>query len=341
MRRTTPRSGRLPTGRVPSPSDYGCGVNSVPPSPAVPPVAISRTPAVPEAPPRRSRLTHGFLVANLVGQVLIVVTGGAVRLTGSGLGCSTWPQCEPGSFTPAFHEQLSIHPYVEFGNRLVSIVLTVIALVVAARVGLDRSRSRSFRLLGLVPLLGVLAQAVIGGLSVLGGLHPALVGFHLLASMALIAGSTVLLDRYTSGDGPAHLVVNTRVLAMGRALAVAAAVVLTLGVVVTGSGPHSGDDDTGYRFAFDPFEMAKVHAAAVWVFVALIIGLLVATRRSGPPRLRRRLWALTVVTAAQGLIGYVQVFTGLPEVLVGAHMLGAALLTVTTTFVYLGLRERA
>lgn len=290
-------------------------------------------------PTGRSRLTRGLLLANLVGQILIVVTGGAVRLTRSGLGCSTWPQCEPGSFTPAFHEALSIHPYVEFGNRLVSIVLVAIAVVVALRVTRDRSRSRSFRILGLVPLVGVLAQAVIGGLSVLAALHPAVVGFHLLASMALVAASTVLLDRFDAGDSPAVPVVNPSVLILGRVLAVAAALVLALGVVVTGSGPHSGDEDLGYRFAFDPYELAKVHSAAVWLFIAVLVAMLVATRR-GPRPLHDRLVLLTIVTAGQGLIGYVQLFTGLPVLLVGAHMLGAALLAAATAHAYQGLRER-
>lgn len=289
--------------------------------------------------PRAGRTTRAFLIANLVGQILIVVTGGAVRLTGSGLGCSTWPQCEPGSFTPAFHAELSIHPFVEFGNRLVAILLAAVAVVVAARVATDRSRARSFRLLGLVPIVGVLAQAVIGGLSVLGDLHPALVGFHLLASMALITGSTVLLHRFSAGDSPARVGVPPRVLALGRALAVVAAVVLTLGVLVTGSGPHSGDDAIGYRFALDPYLMARVHAAAVWVFIGIGAALLVATR-DGPDVLRRRLRVLAAVTVAQGVIGYVQLFTGLPEVLVGAHLLGAALLTTATTYVYLALHTR-
>jgi cytochrome c oxidase assembly protein subunit 15 len=268
-----------------------------------------------------------------------VVTGGAVRLTGSGLGCSTWPQCEPGSFTPAFHEALSIHPYVEFGNRLVSIVLLAIAVVVALRVTRDRGRSVSFRLLGLVPLAGVIAQSVIGGLSVLADLHPAVVGFHLLASMALIAAATVLLERFRAGDSPALPDVNPRVLALGRVLAVAGALVLTLGVVVTGSGPHSGDEELGYRFALDPYEVAKAHSAAVWLFIAVLVAMLVATRR-GPRRLQRRLVLLAIVSAAQSLIGYVQLFTGLPVLLVGAHMLGAALLAAATAHAYQGLRRR-
>ena len=285
------------------------------------------------------RLTRRLLVANLAAQVLIVGTGGAVRLTGSGLGCSTWPQCEPGSFTPQLHEALSIHPYVEFGNRLLTFVLTAVAIAVAARVGLDRRRATSFRLLGLVPLLGVLAQAVIGGLSVLGDLHPAIVGLHMLASMALVAVSTVLLGRFTAGDGPARVVTTRAVLWLGRALGVAATVVLALGVVVTGAGPHSGDSDVGYRFAVDPWEVARLHAAAVWVFAAIGVAMLVLTRR-GPRRVNRRLWLLAAVTLAQGAIGYVQLFTGLPEVLVGLHMIGAALLAAATTHAYLGLHER-
>jgi cytochrome c oxidase assembly protein subunit 15 len=310
-------------------------------SSATSPGAAAHAPVAPDASPPHggSRLTRGFLVANLVGQILIVVTGGVVRLTGSGLGCSTWPQCEPGSFTPAFHEALSIHPYVEFGNRLVSIVLVAIAAVVALRVSRDRGRSRSFRLLGLVPLVGVLAQAVIGGLSVLADLHPAVVGFHLLASMALIAASTVLLGRYRAGDSPALPVVNARVLTLGRLLAVAAALVLALGVVVTGAGPHSGEEELGYRFAVDPFEMSKVHSAAAWLFTGVLVAMLAATRR-GPRRLRNRLVLLAVATGAQGLIGYVQLFTGLPVLLVGAHMLGAALLAAATAHAYQGLRER-
>lgn len=285
------------------------------------------------------RLTRRLLLANLAAQVLIVGTGGAVRLTGSGLGCSTWPQCEPGSFTPQLHEALSIHPYVEFGNRLLTFVLTAVAIAVAARVGLDRRRATSFRLLGLVPLLGVLAQAVIGGLSVLGDLHPAIVGLHMLASMALVAVSTVLLGRFTAGDGPARVVTTRAVLWLGRALGVAATAVLALGVVVTGAGPHSGDADVGYRFAVDPWEVARLHAAAVWVFAAIGVAMLVLTRR-GPRRVNRRLWLLAAVTLAQGAIGYVQLFTGLPEVLVGLHMIGAALLAAATTHAYLGLHER-
>ena len=273
-----------------------------------------------------------------MGQILIVATGGAVRLTASGLGCSTWPQCEPGSFTPEFREALSLHPYVEFGNRLVAVLLALVALVVAVRVWRERDRARSLRILALVPLAGVLAQAVIGGLSVLASLHAAVVGSHMLVSLALVAASTVLLERYTGGDAPRRPVVRPGLRALARALALVSVPVLTLGVVTTGAGPHSGDEELGYRFAVDPFLMARVHSAAVWVFVALLVALLVANRR-GSVRLQRRLALLALATGAQALIGYIQLFTGLPEVLVGAHVLGAALLTAATTYTYLGLRS--
>ena len=124
-----------------------------------------------------------------------------MRLTGSGLGCSTWPQCEPGSFTPALHEATSIHPFIEFGNRTLTGFLAVIALTVAMLVWTDRSRSRSYRLLGLAPVLGVVAQAVIGGVTVLFHLNPAVVGVHMLVSLALVAVSTVLVVRERAGDG--------------------------------------------------------------------------------------------------------------------------------------------
>src|SRR3954465_3192159 len=132
-------------------------------------------------------------LASLVAMVLIVGTGGAVRLTGSGLGCSTWPQCEPGEFTPQFHAATSIHPFIEFGNRTVSGVLVVIGVLVAVLVFSDRSRPTSYRWLGLAPLLGVLTQAVVGGITVLLDLNPAIVAGHMLISLALVALSMWLL----------------------------------------------------------------------------------------------------------------------------------------------------
>ncbi|WP_093184946.1 COX15/CtaA family protein [Sanguibacter gelidistatuariae] len=289
------------------------------------------------------RWTRPAIIANLVGQIIIVGTGGAVRLTGSGLGCSTWPMCEPGEFTPSLHDASSIHPFIEFGNRTLTGVLGVLAIAVALLVWTNRSRSLSYRLLGLTPLLGVVAQAVIGGITVLVDLHPAIVGGHLLISMALVAVSAILLDRSAEGDAPPVSLVAPRTRVATWLLEIALVPVLVLGVVVTGAGPHSGDSEDGYRFAFDPAHVTKFHAGFVWLFIALLAVLTVLVWRTQPPltKARRVIALLAVLTLAQGAIGYVQYFTGLPEILVGLHMLGAATLTAGAARVPLALRTRA
>ena len=276
----------------------------------------------------RARWGWPVVVANLVAQIGIVVTGGAVRLTGSGLGCSTWPQCEPGHFTPQIHAAMAINPLIEFGNRTLTGVLLVIAVVVALLVATDRRRPRSYRWLALAPLLLVLAQAVLGGIIVIFDLNPAFVGIHLLISMTLVALSTWLVLRFREGDAPASSLVDATDRVLVRVLVALTAIVLALGVVVTGAGPHSGDENVGYRFAVDPWLMAKVHAAAVWAFLLVLVVLLVRLRRAGATgRLWRTALLLLGVALAQGAIGYVQLLTGLPIGLVNLHMLGAALLT--------------
>ncbi|MBD5787705.1 COX15/CtaA family protein [Cellulosimicrobium terreum] len=286
------------------------------------------------------RWTRPVLLANLAAQIGIIVTGGAVRLTGSGLGCSTWPQCEPGQFTATFHPETTYHQFVEFGNRTLTGVLSIIAVAVLVLVWTDRSRALSYRLLGVVPLVGVATQALIGGVIVLLHLHPAWVSVHFVVSAALVSVSLLLLHRSGEGDGPAVATVAPRTRALAWALAVLTAVVVVLGVVVTGAGPHSGDEEVGYRLAVDPALMSRLHAAAVWVFVAVLVVYLVSVRRA-PQQVRRAAWILLVITLAQGLIGYVQYFTGLPALLVGLHMLGSALLVAGTTRVLLTTRTRA
>lgn len=288
----------------------------------------------------RERLTYPVLVANLVAQIGIVVTGGAVRLTGSGLGCSTWPQCEPGQFTAAFHPETTYHQYVEFGNRTLTGVLGVIAVAVALLVWFDRDRSRSYRWLGFAPLAGVVAQALIGGVVVLLHLHPAWVSLHFMVSMALVAASTLLVHRSREGDGPRIPVVGPWSRRLAPVLGALLVLVLALGVVTTGAGPHSGDEEVGYRIAVDPYLMARVHAASVWLFTGMLVVLLWLNRR-GPRLLRRRGWVMVGLVALQGVIGYVQVSTDLPILLVMLHMLGAALLAAGTTRYLLTFRTRA
>ncbi|WP_036960040.1 COX15/CtaA family protein [Promicromonospora kroppenstedtii] len=284
--------------------------------------------------------TRAVLIANLVGQIGIIGTGGAVRLTDSGLGCSTWPQCEPGSFTPVFHEATTLHPYIEFGNRTLTGALGVVAVLLAVLVCTDLKRTASYRMLGLVPIVGVMMQALIGGIVVLLHLHPGWVSLHFGVSGALVAVSLYILHRHGEGDGAPRLVVAPQVRNLDWVLAGLTAVVVVLGVLTTGAGPHSGDAEVGYRIAVDPALLTKWHAAAVWVFLVALVAFLVVVRR-GPAEVRRAAVTLLVITLAQGLIGYVQYFTDLPELLVGLHMIGAATLIAGTTRVWLTTRERA
>jgi heme a synthase len=284
------------------------------------------------------RLAWVLAVANLVANIGIVITGGAVRLTGSGLGCPTWPRCTDESYVA--HGELGIHGAIEFGNRMLTFVLVVlaIALWVVLLVGLVRTWQgvRAWRpfLLGTVILLGIPAQAVIGGITVHTGLNPWIVSLHLLVSMAIVGVCVVLLDELRGPDRDA----SPRA-ALTWAVFAVTWVVLYLGTVVTGSGPHSGDLDSR-RTGLDPQLMSHVHAAAVYLLVALTVALLVLARRAGTPTLAHAAMLLLVVEVAQGVVGFVQYFTDLPEVLVGIHMLGAALVSASATWVVLAARVR-
>lgn len=281
-----------------------------------------------------------MLLVNLVAQVAIVVTGGVVRLTGSGLGCPTWPQCVPGSYTPVVRQAQGWHKDVEFGNRLLTFVVGAAAVAVVVVVSawvLRTGAPRRLLALAAIPVVGVVAQAVVGGITVLTDLAPAAVAAHFLVSMALVATSTVLLLALTRPDPPATGRAEVRWLA--AAMAVVAAVVLALGTVVTGSGPHSGDAVHPSRFGVDPRSVSWLHADAVWLFVGLVLALVVVLRLvDGGPVARRRVRWLLAVTVLQGTVGYTQYFTGLPGALVATHMLGAGLLTIAVTAVVLAVR---
>jgi cytochrome c oxidase assembly protein subunit 15 len=297
-------------------------------------------------PPRR--LVRAALWANLAGQVVIVVTGGAVRLTGSGLGCSDWPACEPGQFAPVRHEATSFHPFIEFGNRTLTGVLVLLAVGALWVVWRQPGRPRGLKALAAVPLLGVLAQAVLGGMAVLVDLHPAVVGSHLLLSMVLISASTVLVLREAEPDVRARWAVAGRTRALVRTLVSIGAAVQVLGTVVTGAGPHSGDDDAPYRYALDPVVITRAHSLAVWAFVIVLVALALDLRRvaasSTDPAVARGLRRTAEIgglVVAQGAIGYLQYLTGLPAFLVGLHMLGASLMVVAQTAQVVTLRPRA
>lgn len=295
--------------------------------------ATARTPAdvSPGRSAPRDRLTVGLAIANLIAQIAIIVTGGAVRLTGSGLGCSQWPMCEPGTFTPQFHGEMAFHSAIEFGNRMLGVVVGLIAVALLWAVHRrqpPRPSPPATKRLAWLILAGVALQGLIGGITVWVDLHPAIVGSHMLISLALVAASTQLLMSLRTTDQPEHPGSSRAARAVGLATVTVGVLLLVLGVVTTGAGPHSGDATEPYRWALDPASISRLHALAVWVFVALVVVGIVLARREDNQRALRAWGWLLVVTLAQGVIGYVQYFTGLPELLVGIHMLGSALTVV-------------
>ncbi|MDE9364501.1 COX15/CtaA family protein [Luteipulveratus sp. YIM 133132] len=278
---------------------------------------------------------------NLVVEVLIVVTGGLVRLTGSGLGCPTWPRCTDASLTPQRHEALGIHTYIEFGNRTLTSVVGGVALALLLATWRWAPHRKGLRLPIALVLIGVGVQAVVGGISVRLHLNPAIVATHFLVSMLLVMASAWLVWREREGDGAPVPVVRPEVRLLSYAVAALALVILVLGTMVTGSGPHSGDADEPARLGIDPRTISWLHADTVMLFIGLVVAVLVAVRISTDDRVARRSWLVLLgVTLAQGAVGYTQYFTGLPWVVVLVHMLGASLLVVATTWAVLSLRHR-
>jgi cytochrome c oxidase assembly protein subunit 15 len=260
-------------------------------------------------------------LAALVAMVLIVATGGAVRLTGSGLGCSSWPGCEPGHFVAP----LGYHHWVEFGNRLVSgfVVIVSLVAVVAARLRSPRRRDLTWLSYGLVA--GVLGQVVLGALTVHFDLRPPWVMAHFLLSMLLVLDAAVLHWRSTEHTDLDPLVVRRDLQLLSSAIVAVGAAVLVLGTVVTGTGPHAGDKRTA-RFGFELRNVAQAHADTVMVLIGLTLALGLVLAATGLWRSARRFYLpLAVVMTAQAAVGFTQYALHLPAGLVEVHVLGATL----------------
>ena len=288
---------------------------------------------------------RGIFIANLVAQCAIIVTGAVVRLTGSGLGCPTWPECTEGSYVPtSAQSQEAIHKYVEFGNRMLTfaLVLLAFAAVIAMLLDANSRRRRSIRLLALIPVLGTVGQAVLGGITVLTGLSPITVSLHFLVSMGIVAGCVALVARSADdGDGPKTFAIRREFRHLSSALIGVTALVVVLGVIVTGSGPHSGDADAELRYSFDPKTVAWLHADVVLLFLGLTIGLVIALRAvNAPRRVKTVAYVVLGIALLQGFIGYLQYWTGLPVVLVTAHVVGACALWVAVLFLPYSQRVR-
>ncbi len=258
-------------------------------------------------------------------QMAIVVTGGAVRITGSGLGCPTWPECTPGSYTPVPNQaEGQVHAWIEFGNRLLTFVLllgALIALVIAIRVSKHAIAKSRVRLLAALQLIGILGQGVLGGITVLTDLHPIPVASHFLLSVFLIAGAISL--RYEV-VGIVRQKADGIVATLMPVLIWLTLFVIVAGTIVTGSGPHAGDENAK-RFGFSPRVVSWLHADLVIALVVLTLILWLVTRVSQNTVIHRYLSIFLLISLSQGLIGYIQYFTGLPEILVAAHLFGATL----------------
>jgi cytochrome c oxidase assembly protein subunit 15 len=301
-------------------------------------------------PPNLRRWHYRTLIANLVAQAGIVLTGATVRLTASGLGCPTWPECVAGSIAPTSEQTEAFHKYIEFGNRLLTFVILFVALasLIAVRqlnqdrvkAGLERRRSLTVLALGII--LGIFVQAILGGITVLTGLHPLTVAAHFMVSIGLITLATILLVKaQESNDRPISLQV-AKPIAFGMKLHIwIVLLVIALGTLVTGSGPHAGDTNDIVRLGFEFREITTAHAALVWLFVGLTGGLLVALiSTSAPKPVIKQAWIVMGICIAQGTVGYVQFFTGLPWGLVAIHVLGACLLWIYSLKFYLSRNVR-
>lgn len=230
------------------------------------------------------------------------------------------------------HQAEGFHRYIEFGNRTLTSLVGVAALLAVVAVWRWAGGRRELLVPAFIVLAGVVVQAVLGGITVLTGLSPVTVAAHFLVSMGLVAAAAFLYFRAQEPAGPRALTVHPLVERLGWVTCTVAAVVLALGTVVTGSGPHSGDADEPARLGFDPRTVSWLHADSVMLFVGLVVATWVAARLTGSSSAPGRAWALVfAVTLLQGVVGYTQYFTGLPWAVVVVHMLLATLLVVVLT----------
>jgi cytochrome c oxidase assembly protein subunit 15 len=258
-------------------------------------------------------------------QSALIVTGGSVRLTGSGLGCPTWPECTPGSYVPVANQaEGQLHAWIEFGNRLLTFVLLICALAVvtfSVRVSKNAANKERVRSLAALQILGIFGQGMLGGVTVLTDLHPLTVAAHYLLSILLIAGAISL--RYELIGTPVEK--TTGLISFLMPIFVwLTFLVLVAGTIVTGSGPHAGDEKAE-RFGFDPQVVSWIHADLVIALIVLAVMLLLIAHQSRMSLLVRRIGIFLLIAFSQGVIGYIQYFTGLPEALVAAHLIGSTL----------------
>ena len=276
-----------------------------------------------------------FAVTTLVIQILIVATGGAVRLTGSGLGCPTWPLCTDASLiaTP----EMGVHGAVEFGNRLLSIIVGFVAILMVLMVLRIRRERRDLMTLALVILGGTVLQGLIGGLSVRVQLDPSIVGVHYAISATLVAVSAALVYRVWTGLRGPVLSVSRPIVILTHVTSLLVALTIIAGILTTGAGPHAGDDGTA-RNGLDAGILQHVHSWPGYALIAATLALVIALARGQHRRVMDLAIILLILEVVQALIGIIQSRNGLPILLVGSHMVIACGIAAAMTAVVLSLR---
>jgi heme a synthase len=321
---------------------------------------MNRVPAAPAAAaaaPHRWRLLADSLLApsttalrrwamaGLATSILIILTGAAVRLSQSGLGCTNWPDCTATSLVAsgATGDSL-VHRWIEFGNRLVTVAIFVVAIgifIAAWQYRDEGGRRRDLVWLAAAQPAAIVVQAVLGGLVVLTKLNPALVSLHFLASVALVAAAVACYVRCQENREPARALAPRPVQLTALGVVGAVALMMTAGTVVTGTGPLAGARDVA-RYPLPLEGVTQFHADIGWLLGGLVIALLLGLRLGRAPRRAVRLgWLLAGLIAAQGAVGYAQYFSGLPAGLVWVHVTGSTAIWVAALFMPYALRDRS
>ena len=258
-------------------------------------------------------------------QAALIVSGGSVRLTGSGLGCPTWPECTPGSYTPIPNQaEGQLHAWIEFGNRLLTILLLLIAvivLIISIRISRQANNKKRIKVLALLQPMGIFGQGILGGITVLTDLHPITVALHYILSIFLISGALSLKYEVLGNivERPTGVLATLLPIIVWNTL-----LVLIVGTVVTGSGPHAGDESSP-RFDFDPRLISWLHADLVISLIIITSISYLLAKQSNQLNIAKRLLLFLIISLSQALIGYVQYFTGLPIVVVALHLIGSTL----------------
>lgn len=283
------------------------------------------------------KFQRAFAVAVVVAQAGIAVTGSIVRVTGSGLGCPTWPECVAGSLTPVEHPEVApLHQWVEFGNRTLTGLVGVIAALCVLAAWYNKPRRGRVVKLAVIQLVGVGVQAVVGGITVLTGLLWWTVSVHFLISMVLTWLAVLLLASLKEGDAPARPLISANVQRLQVVQAGVLGLLLLAGTFVTAAGPHAGDASTP-RLDVPVETLSQLHADLLFLFLGMLIALGFVLHGHA-----RRPYAILVATVvAQGALGMVQYWTGVPEVLVSIHVLGAGAVVIATANLWVATRERA